>query len=81
MSPDQLVVIMAEGDERAAGLSLEAGYACAVGAPGEGPIIRNARAPYDYITTPDPTITNLHSNFLHGVSVVAVAITIIAVPP
>ena len=60
---------MAEGDERAAGLSLEAGYACAVGAPGEGPIIRNARAPYDYITTPDPTITNLHSNFLHGVSV------------
>ena len=49
------------------GLCLKAGYCCAVGPEGEGPIIRNATNPHEFITTPEPGITNLHQNFLRGV--------------
>ena len=49
------------------GLSLQVGYLCAVGQPGEGPIMRNGAHPHEFITTPEPGITNLHQNFLRGV--------------
>ena len=58
------------GDDKAPmdGLSLKVGYACPVGAPGEGPIMRNGEHPHEFLTTPAPGIVNLHQNFMHGVS-------------